>query len=429
MLYYTQDQYAQAEPLYKRALAIVKKALGPHHPDITTDLNNLAALYKTQDQYAQAEPLYKRTLTIMEKALSPHHPYITTSLNNLTALYKTQGQYAQTEPLYKRSLAIYEKALGPHHPDVALSLNNLAELYRTQGQYASALSLVRRASTIYHHRIIAGGSDNASAQEATKNRNGFFRHLSLLAQNPDQEAATQIADESFQIVQLAQASGTDAAVAKMAARFAKDDDAIAILVKRKQDAVERRAKAEASMLKTVSQTPDKRNPATEQQLRDAIAGLSKDIVAVDAALDKRFPEYQELTRPEPLTIRQAQALLRPNEAMLMYAIANEQSWLWIMRQKQATFLSLNAKQATLAEQIKELRTQTEIPDTGQLHKVDVATLHTLYRQLFTPALPHLKSVQHLIMIPAGPLQSLPLSMLVASKPKVINNDIDYREVD
>ena len=94
----------------------------------------------------------------------------------------------------------------------------------------------------------------------------------------------------------------------MAARFAKGDNAIAILVKRKQDAVERRAKAEASMLKAVSQTPDKRNLAAEQQLRDVIAGLDKDIIAVAAALDKRFPEYQELTRPEPLAIRQAQAL-------------------------------------------------------------------------------------------------------------------------
>ena len=429
LIYGTLGQYAQAEPLYQRALAIREKALGPHHPDVAASLNSLAVLYREQGQDGQAEPLYMRALAIQEQALGPHHPDVALSLNNLAALYHTQGQYAQPEPLYKRALAIREKALGPHHPAVAGSLNNLASLYETQGQYASALPLVRRASVIYRQRIVAGGSDNASAQEATINRDGFFQHLSLLAQNPDQEAATQIVDESFQIAQLAQASGTGAAVAKMAARFAKGDNAIAILVKRKQDAVERRAKAEASMLKAVSQTPDKRNLAAEQQLRDVIAGLGKDIIAVDAALDKRFPEYQELTRPEPLAIRQAQALLRPNEAMFVYAIEDEQSWLWVVRQKQATFLSLNVKQATLNQQIKELRTQTEVPDTGQLRKVDVATLHTLYRQLFAPASPHLKDVQHLMVVPAGALQSLPLSMLVASKPKVINNDIDYREVD
>ncbi len=87
-----------------------------------------------QGQYAEAEPLYKRSLAIWEKALGPDHPDVALSLNNLALLYRTQGQYAEAEPLYKRSLAIWEKALGPDHPNVATSLNNLAELYRDQGQ-------------------------------------------------------------------------------------------------------------------------------------------------------------------------------------------------------------------------------------------------------------------------------------------------------
>ena len=96
---------------------------------MATSLNNLAELYHAQGQYAQAEPLYKRALAIREKALGPDHPDVATSLNNLAALYRAQGQYAQAEPLFKRSLAIREKALGPDHPDVATSLNNLAKLY------------------------------------------------------------------------------------------------------------------------------------------------------------------------------------------------------------------------------------------------------------------------------------------------------------
>ena len=73
---------------------------------MATSLNNLAELYRDQGQYAQAEPLYKRSLAIREKALGPDHPDVATSLNNLAVLYNAQGQYAQAEPLYKRSLAI-----------------------------------------------------------------------------------------------------------------------------------------------------------------------------------------------------------------------------------------------------------------------------------------------------------------------------------
>ena len=62
--------------------------------------------------YAEVEPLFKRALVIAEKALGPVHPRVATSLNNLAILYLAQGRYAEAEPLLTRSLAIREKALG-----------------------------------------------------------------------------------------------------------------------------------------------------------------------------------------------------------------------------------------------------------------------------------------------------------------------------
>ena len=46
-----------------------EKTVGRDHAAVATSLNNLAGLYCTQGQYAQAEPLYKRSLAILEKAL------------------------------------------------------------------------------------------------------------------------------------------------------------------------------------------------------------------------------------------------------------------------------------------------------------------------------------------------------------------------
>jgi tetratricopeptide (TPR) repeat protein len=122
---YTMGEYAQAEPLYQRSLAILENALGKDHPTVATSLNNLAGLYDTQGQYAQAEPLYQRSLVILENALGKDHPDVATSLNNLTGLYDTQGQYAQAEPLYQRSLVILENALGKDHPNTQTVRANL----------------------------------------------------------------------------------------------------------------------------------------------------------------------------------------------------------------------------------------------------------------------------------------------------------------
>ena len=53
-----------AEPLFKRALAILEKARGPNHPNVASSLNNLALLYQAQGRYADAEPLLKRSFAI-----------------------------------------------------------------------------------------------------------------------------------------------------------------------------------------------------------------------------------------------------------------------------------------------------------------------------------------------------------------------------
>ena len=143
-LYLAQGEDGKAEPLLVRALAIKEKAFGPEHPDVAANLNNLAQLYQAQSQYVKAELLTLRALAIFEKALGPERPAVATNLNNLAGFYDNQGQYAKAEPLYQRALAIYEKALGPEHPDVATSLNNLASLYKNQGQYAKAVSKTRK---------------------------------------------------------------------------------------------------------------------------------------------------------------------------------------------------------------------------------------------------------------------------------------------
>ena len=427
-LYVKQGLYAQAEPLYKRSLAIFEKALGPDHPNVATSLGNLAQLYSTQGLYAQAEPLHKRSLAIREKALGPDHPNVAASLSNLAQLYSTQGLYAQAEPLFKRSLVIAEKALGPDHPSVATSLNNLAGLYHKQGQYPQALPLIRRASSIYRERIVAGGTSDTAVQESFNNRGAFRGHLELLSKNPDKEPADKISDEAFQIVQLQQASGTASAIAKMAARFASGDDALAGLIRRKEDASERRAKAEAQLVTASSKPPQERKAAAEQGLRDESARAAQEIATIDAELTRRFPEYQELTRPEPLSVGQIRALLKPGEAMLVYALGKS-SFLWVVKPDGAVFMPLEADVKDVTAKAATIRAEMDFDGAGNTRKVSVRVLHDLYQSIFGPATSHLAGVKHLMVVPAGPLQSLPFGMLVASPPPTITSDADYRQVD
>ena len=119
-------EHGDAEPLYRRALAIDEKSFGPDHPNVARGLNNLAELLSATNRLAEAEPLYRRALTITEKSFGPDHPNMAIGLNNLAELLSDTNRQAEAEPLYRLALAITEKSFGPDHPNVASGLNNLA---------------------------------------------------------------------------------------------------------------------------------------------------------------------------------------------------------------------------------------------------------------------------------------------------------------
>ena len=121
MQLYKAGRYADALPLFQRALTQRESELGPDHPDTALALTNLAQLYWAQGQYAQALPLLQRALAIREKALGPEHVDTGQSLHNLARTHHALGQHAEAMAYYQRSLAIREKALGPEHPDTAAS--------------------------------------------------------------------------------------------------------------------------------------------------------------------------------------------------------------------------------------------------------------------------------------------------------------------
>ncbi len=76
--------------------------------------NNLARWYKDLDYYdAGAEPLYKRALAILERAKGPEHPYVAQSLENYAVLLRESGgglRDAEAAEMEARAKAIRAKS-------------------------------------------------------------------------------------------------------------------------------------------------------------------------------------------------------------------------------------------------------------------------------------------------------------------------------
>src|SRR5205823_2005317 len=106
--------------------------------ELISTINRAVALHE-QGKYAEAAPLYERALRIRENVLGPDHPDVADTLYNLAALYRTQRQVAKALPLCERALRIKETARGPDHSDVADILHQMALLYEDEELFAKAL--------------------------------------------------------------------------------------------------------------------------------------------------------------------------------------------------------------------------------------------------------------------------------------------------
>jgi tetratricopeptide (TPR) repeat protein len=191
LLFEAKARYAEAEPLFRRALAIAEASHGPDHPNVAIRLSNLAHLLGATNRHAEAEPLFRRALAIDEASYEsdrpdmaiqlhnldflldvknslredewralwraysidgmipgPGHPKVATGLNNLAGLLYATNRHAEAKPLFRRALAIDMASYGPDHPKVARDLNNLAGLLRATNRPAEAEPLYRRALAI-----------------------------------------------------------------------------------------------------------------------------------------------------------------------------------------------------------------------------------------------------------------------------------------
>ncbi len=62
----------------------------------------MAALYDSQGRYTEAEPLYKRALAIWEKAIGPDYPHVILVMESMAELYKNIGNEEEAKRLQKR---------------------------------------------------------------------------------------------------------------------------------------------------------------------------------------------------------------------------------------------------------------------------------------------------------------------------------------
>jgi CHAT domain-containing protein len=421
-LYSREGRYAEAEPLFKRSLSLresgpwLLRSYNPDDPEIAGTLASLGSLYAQQGRYAEAEPLFKQTLAMLEKVLGPGSAAVAGALDGLAGLYRTEKRYADAEPLFKRSLAIREKELGPEHPAVARSQNNLASIYMVQGRNAEALPLVQQ--------VIAGGRGLATALGVLIDA----AHTKLISKD-------EALDQGLKAVQHAAQSPAASAIGKLAVRLAAGSDRLAQLVRRDQDLAAEADTLDKAILAAVSNEPGKRNAAAEQRMREQLAAIPGERDALQKSLAREFPDYAALSSPPPLTVKEVQALLADDEALVLFSAAGD-TWtcVFVFTRDAFDWKPIVGSKA-LEEKVAAFRRGLNLDQLGrqiaaatstgkQPELFDLNLANELYATLLGPVDALIKDKKQLLIVPSGALTALPFSLLVTEKPSGATPSLD-----
>lgn len=439
-LYQRQFRYAEAEPLFKRALALREKALPPGHPDAGQSLNNLATLYERQDRHSDSEPLFKRALAIYQKVPGAD-PAVATLLNNLGQVYKAEGRYADAEPAIKQSLAIREKVLGRDHVDVARSLNNLADLYQRQDRFAEAEPIYQRALSVRertvgpdHPDTVASLNNLASLYQAQGRTSdalplvermmaggraqlGVALAVLLDAQKKRQMEADKAFDEALDVIQHGAQSSAASAVNKLAVRVAAGNDHLAELVRRDQDLASEADRLDKAIIAALSRQGSPREAAAG---RERLAAIAAERAALQTTFAAEFPDYAALSNPLPLKAKEIQELLSGDEAMVLFALADKESFVLALTRDEFDWQRIPLGADALSQKVALLRRGLDVgkasDSTGKSGLYDLALANELHATLFGPVEGLVKDKRSLLVAPSGALTALPFHLLVTEKP-------------
>jgi tetratricopeptide (TPR) repeat protein len=116
-------------------------------------LNNLARLRGLQGNYAEAESLYKRALAAEEKNFGKDHPEIATTLMSLGALYRARGNSAQAAETYRQAHLLLDRTVGARDP---LTIESRARIGDSSGGYQILVVRTKQEADDLRVRIAKG---------------------------------------------------------------------------------------------------------------------------------------------------------------------------------------------------------------------------------------------------------------------------------
>jgi CHAT domain-containing protein/tetratricopeptide (TPR) repeat protein len=465
-LHFMKQDYDACVASAESALKILVSAYGERHSSVIQTYNvlGLAFLHKGDPDRAIAyhEKARDLQLSLSEKVNRDS----AVVLSSLAEDYRMKGDYARAARGFHEALAIDQSIYGPRHPDVAEDFVNLGDLYLEKGDETEAIRFFARAieanspgpvkadpdldppvdtalSDEYLLKALKGAA-RARTRGATrgKGRNRLeeaavvYQHASRLIERMRagyraegsklsmSASATETYDEAIRVeLDLLHSTGEER---HLAAAFRYAEKSKAGVLRDALNEAEARSFAgipaalldEERRLRVDLAAADRRLTearlaAVEDEqrlhlLREKQFALKRDYEAIQQRFEREHPDYYDLKyrfeTADPGQIRQR--ALDDKSALVEYFLGRERIHIFTITGASLEVASV-PREASLEADVQELRRAIAERD----HPAYARSAHRLYREVLAPVESRLAG-KDLIIVPDGPLNSLPFDALL-----------------
>ncbi|HEV2081718.1 MAG TPA: CHAT domain-containing protein [Brevundimonas sp.] len=251
------------------------------------------------------------------------------------------------------------------------------------------------------------------------------------SQDPD-NSPEALRAEAYEAAQWAMASDAAEALARVSARYAEGQGELGELAERRERLLAGRDAQERELATLYGAEGDAAR-ARRAELTDAYEASLDGLKAVEAEIDVRFPAYAELVAPRALSVAETQALLNPDEALLLVLVNPEATYVWgISRERVVWARAADLGEAEMTRSVGRLRSTLTTAgarrDEGDPTvdpmiwagrgglTFDRAEAHRLYKALIEPVESAFAGKTTLMSVVSGPLTGLPLAVLSPAPP-------------
>jgi CHAT domain-containing protein/tetratricopeptide (TPR) repeat protein len=372
----------------------------------------------------------------------------------VAAIEFSMDNYEEAEPLFKKALELWSRLNGDDYSLTSLARSGLMAARFARSNWPGVLdecaTLIKAAvqRSGFGSATLGGALSSEYVNDIERTRTDIHRCIksSYRVQAANSPVAQGAVTNSFESAQWAISSKAAGALAQMAARAARGQDPLADAIRERQRLIEVWQGLNARLYDAI------KSGHAENDIRKEMAETQRRKDAIDAELQRTYPQYSSASTVRPVSLQRLQRastageepLLGNDEAVVLFldtpelGPTPEETFVWVVTKTDVRWVRSELGTLALTREVSALRCGLDydgawsilhsrcpellkaefIPDNEGKKPLpfDLVRARELYLALFGQIEDLIKDKQ-LLIVPSGPLTQLPYQVLVTKQPK------------